>query len=225
MGLFSGIYGDHAAARPGTLTYDDPRVVARLVEARSSFRWDGGLAPLYQQLAAALLAAAMRGGGFDGRLSVCDFGGGLGTGHAVLSAILGEAVRLEWDVVETPALAQAGNERFAGNGLRFHASLDALEGRDHDLILVSGVLQYLPDPEAAAARGLSLEDIRAAVTRANSSTPVGTLNGPKQDIAIQASGQINKAIDYRQVVVAWRNGSPVKLDEVARALDTIQAGL
>jgi HAE1 family hydrophobic/amphiphilic exporter-1 len=78
------------------------------------------------------------------------------------------------------------------------------------------------DPEAAAARGLSLEDIRAAVSRANSSTPVGTLNGPKQDIALQASAQLNKAIDYRQVVVAWRNGSPVKLDEVARIYDSVE---
>src|SRR6267378_7343913 len=78
------------------------------------------------------------------------------------------------------------------------------------------------DPEAAAARGLSLEDIRAAVSRANSSTPVGTLNGPKQDISLQASGQMDKAIDYRQVVVAWRNGSPVKLDEVARIYDSVE---
>ena len=78
------------------------------------------------------------------------------------------------------------------------------------------------DPEAAAARGLSLEDIRAAVSRANSSTPVGTLNGPKQDIALQASAQLNKAVDYRQVVVAWRNGSPVKLDEVARIYDSVE---
>src|SRR5437868_1862976 len=53
------------------------------------------------------------------------------------------------------------------------------------------------DPEAAAARGLSLEDIRAAVARANSSTPVGTLNGPKQDVALQASGQMDKAAEYR----------------------------
>src|SRR4030081_1188141 len=45
------------------------------------------------------------------------------------------------------------------------------------------------DPEAAAARGLSLEDVRAAVSRANSSTPVGTRNGPKQAGALQASGQ------------------------------------
>ncbi len=78
------------------------------------------------------------------------------------------------------------------------------------------------DPEAAAARGLSLEDIRTAVSRANSSTPVGTLNGPKQDIALQASAQLNKAVDYRQVVVAWRNGSPVKLDEVARIYDSVE---
>ena len=78
------------------------------------------------------------------------------------------------------------------------------------------------DPEAAAARGLSLEDIRNAVAKANSSTPVGTLNGPKQDIALQASGQLSKASDYRQVVVAYRNGSPVKLDEVAKIYDSVE---
>ncbi|OQW57008.1 MAG: acriflavine resistance protein B [Proteobacteria bacterium SG_bin9] len=78
------------------------------------------------------------------------------------------------------------------------------------------------DPEAAAARGLSLEDIRAAVSRANSSTPVGTLNGPRQDTAIQASGQLDKAIDYNQIVVAWRNGSPVKLNEVAKIYDSVE---
>src|ERR1700681_3019457 len=69
------------------------------------------------------------------------------------------------------------------------------------------------DPEAAAARGLSLEDIRTAVSRANSST---------QDVALQASGQMDKAVDYSKVVVAWRNGSPVKLDEVARIYDSVE---
>jgi HAE1 family hydrophobic/amphiphilic exporter-1 len=78
------------------------------------------------------------------------------------------------------------------------------------------------DPEAAAARGLSLDDIRAAVSRANSSTPVGTLNGPKQDISLVASGQMDKAADYRHIVVAWRNGSPVKLDEVAHIYDSVE---
>src|SRR6186713_2420234 len=78
------------------------------------------------------------------------------------------------------------------------------------------------DPEAAAARGLSLDDIRTAVSRANSSTPVGTLNGPKQDVALQASGQMDKAADYSKIVVAWRNGSPVKLNEVAKIYDAVE---
>ncbi|MGQ0682817.1 efflux RND transporter permease subunit [Bradyrhizobium sp.] len=78
------------------------------------------------------------------------------------------------------------------------------------------------DPAAAAARGLSMEDIRSAVASANSSTPVGTLNGPKQDVALQASGQMDKAADYSKIVVKWVNGSPVKLDEVARIYDSVE---
>src|ERR1700676_4065670 len=78
------------------------------------------------------------------------------------------------------------------------------------------------DPEAAGARGLSLEDIRTAAARANSPPPEGPLNGPEQGISLQASGQMDKAIDYRQVVVAWRNGSPVKLDEVAKIYDSVE---
>src|SRR5215213_5970916 len=69
---------------------------------------------------------------------------------------------------------------------------------------------------------LSLDDIRTAVSRANSSTPVGTLNGPKQDVALQASGQMDKAADYSKIVVAWRNGSPVKLDEVAKIYESVE---
>ena len=41
-------------------------------------------------------------------------------------------------------------------------------------------------------------------------------------MALQASGQMDKAMDYRQIVVAWRNGSPVKLDEVARIYDSVE---
>src|SRR6201999_3964676 len=93
-------------------------------------------------------------------------------------------------------------------------------------ILIYGTQKFAirvqADPEAAAARGLTLDDIRTAVSRANSSTPVGTLNGPKQDVALQASGQMDKAADYRQGVVAFRNGSPVKLDEIAKIYDSVE---
>jgi hydrophobic/amphiphilic exporter-1 (mainly G- bacteria), HAE1 family len=78
------------------------------------------------------------------------------------------------------------------------------------------------DPEAAAARGLSMEDVRNAVARANSTTPLGTLNGPSQNVTLQASGQLDKAELYREVVVAWRNGAPVKLDEVAKIYDSVE---
>jgi hydrophobic/amphiphilic exporter-1 (mainly G- bacteria), HAE1 family len=78
------------------------------------------------------------------------------------------------------------------------------------------------DPEAAAARGLSLDDVRTAVSKANSSVPVGTLTGPRQNIILQASGQLEKAVDYRSVVVAWRNGAPVKLYEIARVTDSVE---
>jgi HAE1 family hydrophobic/amphiphilic exporter-1 len=78
------------------------------------------------------------------------------------------------------------------------------------------------DPEAAAARGLSMDEVRAAVARANSSVPVGTLSGPNQNITLAASGQLERADEYRDVVVAWRNGAPVKLTEIARVIDSVE---
>src|SRR5580704_19719185 len=52
------------------------------------------------------------------------------------------------------------------------------------------------DPVAAAARGLSLEDVRSVVAKTNSNTPVGTLYGPKQSVTLTASGAMTKAEQY-----------------------------
>ncbi len=78
------------------------------------------------------------------------------------------------------------------------------------------------DPTAAAARGLSFDDVRTSVAKSNSSSPVGTLSGPRQSVTLQASGQLERAADYRSVVVAWRNGAPVKLYEIARVIDSVE---
>ena len=78
------------------------------------------------------------------------------------------------------------------------------------------------DPVAAAARNISLEDIRTVVSKTNSNTPVGTLNGPKQSVTLTASGAMTKAEEYRKVVVAYRNGMPVYLDEIARVIDSVE---
>ena len=78
------------------------------------------------------------------------------------------------------------------------------------------------DPVAAAARGISLEDIRAAVSKANSNVPVGALTGTDRSVTLLASGAMPRAADYRNVVVAWRNGTPIKLNEIARVIDSVE---
>src|SRR5712664_3714009 len=78
------------------------------------------------------------------------------------------------------------------------------------------------DPVAAAARNISLDDIRSVVAKTNSNTPVGTLNGPKQSVTLTASSAMTKAEEYRKVVVAYRNGAPVYLDQVARVIDSVE---
>src|SRR6266699_918719 len=78
------------------------------------------------------------------------------------------------------------------------------------------------DPVAAAARNISLDDIRTVVAKTKSNTPVGTLNGPKQSVTLTASSAMTKAGEYRKVVVAYRNGAPVYLDQVARVIDSVE---
>ncbi len=68
------------------------------------------------------------------------------------------------------------------------------------------------DPVAAAARNLSLDDIRSVIAKTNSNAPVGTLNGPKQNVTLLATGAMEHAADYRNVVVAYRNGTADQAD-------------
>ncbi|MDP2358470.1 MAG: efflux RND transporter permease subunit [Beijerinckiaceae bacterium] len=78
------------------------------------------------------------------------------------------------------------------------------------------------DPDAAAARGLTLNDIRSAVSAANSNSPIGSLRGQTRDAVLTATGQIERAEGYRELVIAWRNGSPVRLSEIANVYDSVE---
>ena len=78
------------------------------------------------------------------------------------------------------------------------------------------------NPTEAAARNISLEDVRSVVAKANSSTPVGVLTGPKQSVILAATGAMPHAADYRDVVVAYRNGAPIKLNQIARVIDSVE---
>ena len=78
------------------------------------------------------------------------------------------------------------------------------------------------DPVAAAARNISLDDIRRVLGQTNSNAPVGTLYGPKQNVTLLATSAMQHADEYRKVVVAWRNGAPVKLEEIANVIDSVE---
>jgi hydrophobic/amphiphilic exporter-1 (mainly G- bacteria), HAE1 family len=78
------------------------------------------------------------------------------------------------------------------------------------------------DPSAAAARNISLDDIRRVLVATNSNSPVGTLYGPSQNVTLVATNAMRKAEEYRNVIVAWRNGAPVKLEEIANIIDSVE---
>jgi HAE1 family hydrophobic/amphiphilic exporter-1 len=78
------------------------------------------------------------------------------------------------------------------------------------------------DPRALAARGIGMDEVEAAVARANVNKPTGTLYGAHQAVNVQATGQLNDASAYRPLVVAYRNGAPVRLGEIARVVDGVQ---
>jgi HAE1 family hydrophobic/amphiphilic exporter-1 len=78
------------------------------------------------------------------------------------------------------------------------------------------------DPSAAAARNISLDDIRRVLVATNSNSPVGTLYGPNQNVTLVATNAMRKAEEYRNVIVAWRNGAPVKLEEIANVIDSVE---
>jgi len=78
------------------------------------------------------------------------------------------------------------------------------------------------DPAALAGAGLTLEDVRAALVAANVNQAKGNLDGPRQDFALATNDQLFKAASFRPLVLAYKNGAPVRLDEVADAVDGVE---
>ena len=78
------------------------------------------------------------------------------------------------------------------------------------------------DPDALAAHGLGIDEVESALTQGNVNLPTGTLQGHHQAFTIQANGQLLKAADYRPLIVAYRNGQPVRLSQLGRVLDSVQ---
>ena len=78
------------------------------------------------------------------------------------------------------------------------------------------------DPNQLAARNIGVDEVMQAVQDANVNLPTGTLNGAQQAITVEASGQLHNADGYRRLIVAYRNGAPVHLDDVGSVFNGVE---
>ena len=91
------------------------------------------------------------------------------------------------------------------------------------LVTISGgqkpAVRVRANPTALASYGLSLEDLRAALGSANVDQAKGNLNGPRQSFTIQANDQLLSSESYRPLIIAYKNGGPIRLSDVADVVD------
>jgi len=78
------------------------------------------------------------------------------------------------------------------------------------------------DPNKLAAYGLGIDQVEQAVEAGNVNQPLGTLYGKHQAFTVQANGQLANAAAFRPLIVAYRNGRPVRLEQVANVIDSVQ---
>jgi len=91
------------------------------------------------------------------------------------------------------------------------------------LVSLSGghrpAVRVLANPKALAAYGLNIDDLRTTISNANVNTPKGNFDGPSRSYTINANDQIASAGEYGKIVVAYKNGAPVRLQDVAQIVD------
>jgi HAE1 family hydrophobic/amphiphilic exporter-1 len=78
------------------------------------------------------------------------------------------------------------------------------------------------DPRQLVARGIGLDEVASAVQEANVNLPTGTIEGAEQSHVLLANGQLLRAVAYGPVIVAYRNGHPVRLNEIAHVYDGVE---
>jgi HAE1 family hydrophobic/amphiphilic exporter-1 len=93
-------------------------------------------------------------------------------------------------------------------------------------VLVYGSQKYAVriqvDPTVLASRNIGIDEVADAVRRGNANLPTGTLQGSTRAYTVEAAGQLENAAAYRALIVTYQNGSPVRLDELGRVLDSVE---
>src|ERR1022692_1165303 len=94
------------------------------------------------------------------------------------------------------------------------------------LVSISGgqkpAVRIRANPVALSSYGINLEDLRTALIQASSNAAKGNFDGPRQNYQIDSNDQLVSSADYRSVVVAYRNGAPVMLTDVAQIVDDVE---
>jgi HAE1 family hydrophobic/amphiphilic exporter-1 len=94
------------------------------------------------------------------------------------------------------------------------------------LVQIYGQFKYAPhiqlDPQALAIRRIGIDDVENALTNGNVNLPTGTIWGSQRAPTVQTQGQLYNAADYSKLIVAFRNGSPVRLSDLGRVIDSVQ---
>jgi multidrug efflux pump len=94
------------------------------------------------------------------------------------------------------------------------------------LVSISGgqkpAVRIRANPIALSSYGINMEDLRTALTQASVNAAKGNFDGPRQDYQIDSNDQLVSSADYRSVIVAYRNGAPVKLTDVAKVVDDVE---
>ena len=78
------------------------------------------------------------------------------------------------------------------------------------------------NPAQLSNLGLTMEDVRSALTQANVNAPKGTLNGKTQSYSIGTNDQLVDAAEYKNTIISYKNGAPVRLSDVARVIDGVE---
>jgi HAE1 family hydrophobic/amphiphilic exporter-1 len=78
------------------------------------------------------------------------------------------------------------------------------------------------DPRALTTRGIGIDEVEQALSRSNVNLPTGTLYGKDRMFAVQATGQLYDAAAFRPIIVTYRNGSPIRVSEIGRVIDSVQ---
>src|SRR5437899_193223 len=125
-------------------------------------------------------------------------------------------------MVSSPTLALSKVNEYADTSLA--QRLSTISGVAQ--VLVTGEQKYAVraqlDPSALASRGIGIDDVATALQRGNTNLPVGTLYGIHQNLTVQANGQLTNAEQYRQLIIAYRNGAPVALRELGDVVDSVE---